>query len=274
MNDASAQRLYSVVLVAGSMRSHESDWAGLCVAARGRKLVVKPLAIRVAEAARAEATFRPSEKTTTLRIARECPMKTLDISTVMERLTFAPDGVGRVRGDHRSDAPPMLRERFRVDLNSAERAMVAGKSPEEMRGDGEKREGNYVSETVCSLFEEPRASVSIEPSPEIESESSIDKEDFAFSSPSAHAGERVDDSTSPAKEILGDELPEQVHGSQASLEAEEQTFQAMPTSTPVEWHGLISHLREQLANQRGSVKLVLNRADVERLLDDVTGSKC
>ena len=148
MNDASAQRLYSVVLVAGSMRSHESDWAGLCVAARGRKLVVKPLAIRVAEAARAEATFRPSEKTTTLRIARECPMKTLDISTVMERLTFAPDGVGRVRGDHRSDAPPMLRERFRVDLNSAERAMVAGKSPEEMRGDGEKREGNYVSETV------------------------------------------------------------------------------------------------------------------------------
>tara|TARA_B100000073_G_scaffold342569_1_gene345851 strand:- start:2 stop:334 length:333 start_codon:yes stop_codon:yes gene_type:complete len=110
MNDASAQRLYSVVLVAGSMRSHESDWAGLCVAARGRKLVVKPLAIRVAEAARAEATFRPSEKTTTLRIARECPMKTLDISTVMERLTFAPDGVGRVRGDHRSDAPPMLRD--------------------------------------------------------------------------------------------------------------------------------------------------------------------
>ena len=251
MNDASAQRLYSVVLVAGSMRSHESDWAGLCVAARGRKLVVKPLAIRVAEAAGAEATFRPSE-----------------------RLTFAPDGVGRVRGDHRSDAPPMLRERFRVDLNSAERAMVAGKSPEEMRGDGEKREGNYVSETVCSLFEEPRASVSIEPSPEIESESSIDKEDFAFSSPSAHAGERVDDSTSPAKEILGDELPEQVHGSQASLEAEEQTFQAIPTSTPVEWRGLISHLREQLANQRGSVKLVLNRADVERLLDDVTGSKC
>ena len=76
------------------------------------------------------------------------------------------------------------------------------------------------------------------------------------------------------KRILGDELPEQVHGSQASLEAEEQTFQAIPTSTPVEWRGLISHLREQLANQRGSVKLVLNRADVERLLADVTGSKC
>jgi hypothetical protein len=272
MNDESAQ--YSVVLVSGGMRSHESDWAGLCVAVRGRKLVVKPLAIRVDETARAEATLRPPEKTTTLRIARECPLKTLDISTVMERLTFAPDGVGRVRGEKRSDAPPILGERFRVDLNSAERAMVAGKSPEVMRGEVERREGNHVSETVCSLFEEPHVSESIEPSPrEVESESSIDEEDFAFSSPSAHVDERVADSTSPAKEILGDELPEQAHGSQASLEAEEQTFQALDASTPIEWCGLISHLHEQLAKQQGSVKLILNRADIERFLAEITDSK-
>ena len=90
----------------------------------------------------------------------------------MERLTFAPDGVGAVaRRNERADAPPMLTRKYRVDVTSAERAMVGAESPERARGvvddaiedDGD--DGNGVSESVYSLFEVHRGESSIDESP-------------------------------------------------------------------------------------------------------------
>ena len=191
------------------MRKHDKDWAGLVLATSRRTVTVKPL-----EVLRDDDDEKSDDETKTaevrLRIAHAYPMKRVDGSAIMERLTFAPDGVGAVaRRNERADAPPMLTRKYRVDVTSAERAMVGAESPERARGvvddaiedDGD--DGDGVSESVYSLFEVHRGESSIDESPpedvgEIEGGGEIEGESLDAFEPAPHADESGD-SISPER---------------------------------------------------------------------------
>ena len=91
-------RNYCVVLIAGSMRTHNKDWAGLVLATSRRGVTVKPLEVYRDDDVEIDDEDGGATKTAALRlrIAHAYPMKRLDGSAIMERLTFAPDGVGVV----------------------------------------------------------------------------------------------------------------------------------------------------------------------------------
>jgi len=281
-------RNYCVVLIAGSMRTHNKDWAGLVLATSRRGVTVKPLEVYRDDDVEIDDEDGGATKTAALRlrIAHAYPMKRLDGSAIMERLTFAPDGVGVVaRRNAAADAPPMLTRKFRVDLTSAERAMVGAESPERVRGvvddaiedDGD---GNRVSESIYSLFEVHRGESSIDESPpEDVADESPERESPAAIEPAPHADESAGDSISP--ERLGiirrgsqSERGTQSEASASQAEGVDAAFVANDedeTRGGDEWKGSISFLREQLAAQ-GGVKLILNRVDVERLLEELTSN--
>ena len=275
-------RHYCVVLVAGSMRKHDKDWAGLVLATSRRTVTVKPL-----EVLRDDDDEKSDDETKTaevrLRVARAYPMKRVDGSAIMERLTFAPDGVGAVaRRNERADAPPMLTRKYRVDVTSAERAMVGAESPERARGvvddaiedDGD--DGNGVSESVYSLFEVHRGESSIDESPpedvgEIEGGGEIEGESLDAFEPAPHADESGD-SISPERLGIIRRGSRSADGEASESQAECVAAAFVATrDDEIEWKGSISFLREQLAAQVG-VKLVLDRVDVERLLEELTSS--
>jgi hypothetical protein len=269
------------------MRTHDRDWAGLVLATSRRGVTVKPLEVyrddeiddEIDDATKTEPELR-------LRIAHAYPMKRLDGSAIMERLTFAPDGVGAVaRRNAAADAPPMLTRKFRVDLTSAERAMVGAESPERMRGvaiedDGD---GNRVSESVYSLFEVHRGESSIDESPpedvaEIDDVAEIEGESPAAIEPAPHADESAGDSISPERLGIIRRGSQSERGEASASESQAEGVAAAFVATRTndetrgdEWKGSISFLREQLAAQ-GGVKLILNRVDVERLLEELTSS--
>lgn len=280
--DRSSERL-CVVLVCGSMRTHDRDWAGLCVDARSdRSIRVKPLEV----SARDEA-----DSIATLRVATEWPMKRVDVSACMERLTFTPDGIGRVAGVVKrpdgADDVPMLRERFRVEVTEAERAMVGGESPERFRAaagagatspsfrfDVGDDDANRVSESVYSLFEVRRDgdSDSIDESPPADA-TNIQEESPTMDD-RAEFFEGAGDSLSPTRgpdvrELLRSPASdkEEVSASQASEDVA-GAFHVATSPHDGEWVGAVSYLREQLAAQRG-VRLVFRRADVQRLLEEI-----
>lgn len=287
-----------MVLVCGSMRAHDLDWAGLVTAVHGERAVtVKPLEVESTSENENEnenendAARRSNETTVTLRLARGYPMKRVDRSAVMERLTFARDGVGMVL-DAKDDAPPMLGGRFRVEMSSAERAMVRGESPERFReARGERCDveneadfvddvGNVVSESVYSLFEVKRDRDS-------DTESTADafgtppSLDLGEDTPSTRARSDVQegagDSISPGSLVCrhvpgaDDVVAEEASASQASDRASDDVREIRAVASSPgqhEWKGAISYLREQLTTQRG-VRLILRRDDVERLLDEI-----
>lgn len=287
--DRSSERL-CVVLVCGSMRTHDRDWAGLCVDARSdRSIRVKPLEVN----ARNEA-----DSIATLRVATEWPMKRVDVSACMERLTFTADGIGSVAGVVKrpdgADDVPMLRERFRVEVTEAERAMVGGESPERFRAAGagaaspsfrydvggdDDEDANRVSESVYSLFEVRRDgdSDSIDESPPADT-TDIQEESPRIQVETPHDRrtefvEGAGDSLSPVcgpdvRELLRSSASDkEVSASQASEDVA-GAFHAATSPNVGEWVGAVSYLREQLAAQRG-VRLVFRRADVQRLLEEI-----
>lgn len=281
--DRASERL-CVVLVCGSMRTHDRDWAGLCVDARSDRCIrVKPLEVSARDAA---------DSIATLRVATEWPMKRVDVSACMERLTFTADGIGRVQGVVKrpdgADDVPMLREQFRVEVTEAERAMVGGESPERFRtadagaaspsfrlhvNDDGDDDVNRVSESTYSLFEVRRDgdSDSIDDTPPAdatgtqEASPRDDRPEFC---------EAAGDSLSPTAGPDDRELfrspssdKEEASASQASEDVA-GAFHAATSPNAGEWVGAVSYLREQLAAQRG-VRLVFRRADVQRLLEEI-----
>ena len=248
----------------------------MVLATSRRAVTVKPL-----EVLRDDDDEKSDDETKTaevrLRIARAYPMKRVDGSAIMERLTFAPDGVGAVaRRNERADAPPMLTRKYRVDVTSAERAMVGAESPERARGvvddaiedDGD--DGDGVSESVYSLFEVHRGESSIDESPP-EDVGEIEGESLDAFEPAPHADESGD-SISPERLGIIRRGSRSADGEASESQAECVAAAFVATrDDEIEWKGSISFLREQLAAQVG-VKLVLDRVDVERLLEELTSS--
>jgi hypothetical protein len=274
---------YAVVLVSGGVRSSANDWAGLVVAVDARTgVTVKPLDV-VAE--------RDGEDACALRITHEYSMQCIDGSTIMERLTFMPDGLGSVDGEVRDAAnvPPMLTERYRVRLNAAEIAMLGGESPERMRGD---YVDNDVVNTIslsageCSLFAAHRALAPASGDWDdlrrggSESRSILSQDDSQPSDDDAEeAAEKVmmniDEALERmAAEIIAD-LSSQVGQNTNDLMDEtlmDDGADADANADATEWKGSIAYLREQLRRQSG-VCLIIPREDVERLLSDLERTK-
>ena len=275
---------YAVVLISGGIRSSAHDWAGLVVAVDAYAgVTVKPLDVERSG----------GDASALLRIAHDYDMVTVNGSAIMERLTFMPDGVGRVDGEMRdaANAPPMLTERYRVRLNAAEIAMLGGDSPERMRG-AEVDAVNTVSMSAdeCSLFASRQAPTPASGDLSNLDYSQSDESQTAFSSQDeSHLrqafddvarlnalvevgnranfldfGKRVDDVSSQVGKHAIDEPP--------SDEAANANANANANASPTEWKGSIAFLREQLRRQSG-VCLIIPRADVERLLHDLERTK-
>jgi len=253
---------YCVVIICGNMRSHDHDWAGLCLSCdRLKGLMVKPL--EVSEAA-SESAARPRLITLTMASHRDWPVCSVNGEAIMERMVFAPDGIGRIdREIEGSNCPPMLLpgNQFSVQLSQAERAMLH-ESPEVMRG---SPIGNVSESEVYTLFERDayRASLSSEPA-SVGAELTSSEEMDAFSSP-------ADIITEDARGMNDaiDLFPEVDISCPSSASQTHSNDKAEDPST--EWDG-VRFLREQLSRQMG-IRLVLARRDVESLLAQLESAR-
>jgi len=252
---------YCVVIICGNMRSHDHDWAGLCLSCdRQNGLVVKPLEV-VSEAVASE-----SAHLITLKMAShvDWPVCSINGEAIMERMVLAPDGIGRIDLEvEGSNCPPMLLpgNQFAVQLSQAERAMLHD-SPEVMRGN--VAVGNVSESEVYSLFERDayRALLSSEPA-SARAELTSSEED-AFSSP-------ADIMTGNVRGINDaiDLFPDVDISCPSSAS---QTHSNHKTENPsAEWDG-VRFLREQLSRQTG-IRLVLARRDVENLLAELESAR-
>lgn len=183
----------------------------------------------------------------------------------MERMVFAPDGIGRIdREVEGSNCPPMLfpGNQFAVQLSQAERAMLH-ESPEVMRGN--VAVGNVSESEVYTLFERDayRASLSSEPA-SVRAELTSSEEMDAFSSP-------ADIITEDARGMNDaiDLFPEVDISCPSSASQTHSNDKAEKSST--EWDG-VRFLREQLSRQTG-IRLVLARRDVESLLAQLESAR-
>lgn len=255
---------YCVVIICGNMRSHDHDWAGLCLSCdRLKGLMVKPLEV-VSEAAASESAHR---RLITLKMAShiDWPVCSVNGEAIMERMVFAPDGIGRIdREVEGSNCPPMLLpgNQFAVQLSQAERAMLHD-SPEIMRGN--VAAGNVSESEVYTLFERDayRASLSSDPA-SARAELTSSEEMDAFSSP-------ADIITEDARGINDaiDLFPEVDVSCPSSAS---QTHSNDKEENPgTEWDG-VRFLREQLSRQTG-IRLVLARRDVESLLAQLKSAR-
>ena len=277
---------YAVVLISGGVRSSANDWAGLVVAVDARMgVTVKPLDV-VAE--------RDGDDACSLRIAHEYGMQCVDGSTIMERLTCMPDGVGSVDGEVRDAAnvPPMLTERYRVRLNAAEIAMLGGESPERMRGayvDDDVVNTVSMSAGECSLFAAHRALAPASGDLDdlrrrgSESRSMFSSQDDSQPSDddAEEAAEKVMMNIDEALERMAAEIIADL-SSQVGQNTNDLMDEALMDDGAdadanadvgaTEWKGSIAYLREQLRRQSG-VCLIIPREDVERLLSDLERTK-
>lgn len=178
----------------------------------------------------------------------------------MERMVFAPDGIGRIdREVEGSNCPPMLLpgNQFAVQLSHAERAMLHD-SPEVMRG-------NVSESEVYTLFERDayRASLSSDPA-SARAELTSSEEMDAFSSP-------ADIITEDARGLNDaiDLFPEVDISCPSSASQTHSNDKAANPGT--EWDG-VRFLREQLSRQTG-IRLVLARRDVESLLAQLESAR-
>lgn len=185
----------------------------------------------------------------------------------MERMVFAPDGIGRIdREVEGSNCPPMLLpgNQFAVQLSQAERALLHD-SPEVMRGNVNVAVGNVSESEVYTLFERGayRASLSSDPA-SARAELTSSEEMDAFSSP-------ADIITEDARGMNDaiDLFPEVDISCPSSASQTHSNEKAENPST--EWDG-VRFLREQLSRQTG-IRLVLARRDVESLLAQLESAR-